>query len=588
MLAREMRASVARAMSLRRRAALLPLAALLAVAALLLLADLGGPRLWEDESDTALFARSIARHGLPLAWDGRTFVDSDDGLRVVPRALGQPLVMVGTPWLPYYAAAASFAVFGESEWAARLPFALAAIATVAALYAWVLRSTGCIRSAFAAGFLLLASTQFLLYGREARSYAFNMLLTVLVLAGFERLGERRRDPWLALAAIGLFHAQILPAALALAACAAVALLRADQRKRFVPLVLRAPWVIAATVPWLALSWSATGTNWASLESAAELLPRAGQLAVEATVAIPWIGFAIGVPLLWRRCADGDRLLLALCGAWLAAFAVLTPLALSQSLLEVVGLRYVCGVLPVAAAVSGVLIARASRGRVIAYAALLALFAATELAGGALPWLAIGETRRAGGVLWQAPRTLADKLLNTTWASIARGLGARAPGTLAQIVDLLSRESGRDDVVLTNFGWDALYWYAERPIGMRIAVDAPVRRAAQRMGLPAYVFDYDHAQWLVWRGGNEALLGYPLTLLQWRLPEVRAALAKRGARLEEVAALPETLWENRPELYWHRFPEARRPFAPAALAGGTPYDDARIFRIRWSEPAPSDD
>ena len=181
-------------MPLFRRAALVPLAALLAVAALLLLADLGDPWLWEDESDTALFARSIVRHGLPLAWDGHSFVDSDDGLRVVPRAFGQPLVMVGTQWLPYYAAAASFALLGESEWAARLPFALTAIATLAVLYGLVLRSTGCVRSAFAAGLLLLASTQFLLYGREARSYAPNMLLTLLVLAGFLRLGERRRDP----------------------------------------------------------------------------------------------------------------------------------------------------------------------------------------------------------------------------------------------------------------------------------------------------------------------------------------------------------------------------------------------------------
>src|SRR4030095_4134180 len=134
----------------RRRRELAPLVVLLAIAAVLLFADLGGPRLWEDESDTALYARSITRHGLPLAWDGRTFVDSDDGHRVVAHALGPPLVMVGTPWLPYYAAAASFAVFGESEWAARLPFALAALAAVGALYTFVLRATGCIRSALAA------------------------------------------------------------------------------------------------------------------------------------------------------------------------------------------------------------------------------------------------------------------------------------------------------------------------------------------------------------------------------------------------------------------------------------------------------
>lgn len=565
-----------------RRAAFLPLAALVALAAALLFADLGGPRLWEDESDTALYARSIATHALPLAWDGTTFVDSDDGLRVVPRALGRPLVMVGTPWLPYYAAAASFAVLGESEWSARLPFALAALGTVVALYLLVLRTTGCTRAAFASALLLLASTQFLLYGREARSYAPNMLLTVLVLWAFLRVGTRRRDPWLAIAAALLFHVQILPAAIAIAACGGLAIAVREHRARFVPLLARAPWVMAATLPWLALSWSATGTNWASLESAAELGPRIGQLAVEATVAIPWLGWAIGIPFAWRSLRDGDRRLLALCGAWLAACALLTPLALSQPLLEVVGLRYVCGLLPIAAAVTGVVIARASRGRTAVYAALLALFAATHLAGGALPWLASGETHRAAGVLWQTPRATSDKLFNTTWLSFATSLGVREPTTLDRIVEQIDRGAAPDDVVLTNFGWDALYWYSARPIGMRIATDAPVRRAARQLGLPAYVFGYDRARWLVWRGGNETLLGYPLTLLQWRLPEVRAQLERRGARLEEVARFPETLWANRPELYWHRFAGDDRPFAPAALADRSPYEDARVFRIRESD------
>src|SRR5262249_30350475 len=153
-------------------------------------------------------------------------------------------------------------------------------ATVAALYAFVFRATGCARAAFAACAVLLASTQFLLYGREARSYAPNMLLSVGVLWGFLRLGERRRDPWLAIAAVLLSHAQILPAVIVLAACGAVALLRADDRSRLRPLLARAPFVAAATLPWFALSWAATGANWSPLASAAELGPRVGQLAVE--------------------------------------------------------------------------------------------------------------------------------------------------------------------------------------------------------------------------------------------------------------------------------------------------------------------
>jgi hypothetical protein len=108
----------------------------------------------------------------------------------------------------------------------------------------------------------------------------------------------------------------------------------------------------------------------------------------------------------------------------------------------------------------------------------------------------------------------------------------------------------------------------------------VAAAAKRMGLPPYVFGLAHAEWLVWRGGNEAWLGYPLTLGPWRLDEVRARLAARGAPLEEVASFPETLWENRPEPYWRRSPR-RPPFLPAALAEGPPYAPARLFRIARS-------
>ena len=123
-----------------------PRLAVLAVAAHLIFFDLGGPWLWEDEGDTAAFARNIVATGLPTAWDGRTFLDSDYGFRLVPRLFGHDLVMVGTPWLPFYATAASFALFGESNAAARLPFAIASFASIALLYLLVLRATRCTRA----------------------------------------------------------------------------------------------------------------------------------------------------------------------------------------------------------------------------------------------------------------------------------------------------------------------------------------------------------------------------------------------------------------------------------------------------------
>ena len=555
----------------------LSLLALLPFAALLVLVDLGGPLLWEDEGDTAVYARTILHFGVPRAWDGRNFIDSDDGLRVAPRALGQDLVMVGTPWLPYYVTAASFALFGESEWAARLPFALAALATVAMLYALVLRATGCMRAAFAAALLLLASAQFLLYARESRSYALNMLLTVALLWGFLRLGERRRDPWLAVAAVLLFHVQILPAALALGACAAVALGVPEARHRLRPLLARAPFVAALTLPWLWISWSAAGANWQPLQYAGQLPSRLAQLGAESTLMIPYLGWALGLPLVWRRLGSGDRTLLALAFAWLALCALLVPMLLSATLLVVVGLRYVCGLLPLSAAVTGLLVARASEGRNAVYAGLLVLFGATHLAGNALPWLALGETRRVGDVAaLNVPRELPDKLLNKQWWDLVRGLGVRDPGSLPAILDFLRLHASANEVVLTNFGWDNLYFYTNLPQALRIAENAPAREAARELGLPPYVFGVDGADWVVWRSGAGVLLSYSID-------DLANQLAQRGARLEPMGRLPDALWENRPELQWHRFPRIGYPFAPRRTgAAGARYPDTRLFRVHWPE------
>jgi hypothetical protein len=554
------------------------LLAVLAIAAPLIFFDLGGPWLWEDEGDTAAFARNIVATGVPTAWDGRNFLDSDFGFREVPRLLGHDLVMVGTPWLPFYATAASFALFGESNATARLPFALASFASVVLLYSFVLRTTGCARAALAASLLLLASAQFLLYAREARSYGFNLLFTLLLLWGFLRLGEKRRDPWLVIAAILLFHTQILPAAIALGACGLLALFHPRFRSRLVPLLWRAPWVIAGTLPWVLISWNATQTNWSPLASWLDHPGRILQVFSETWVAVPWLGWLIAIPLCWRRFSARDRDLLAIAAAFLLVLFAVLPFALTKTQQMVVGLRYVCALLPIAAAVTGLVVARASGGRPLAYVALLVLFGATHLAGNSLPWFGLGESRHIGGRLAfvSVPLEARDKVANTTWWYFVRGLGVANTGTLADLVGFLQQNAGPDDVVVTNFAWDNLYYYTRRPQGFRIAPQAPIVATARALGLPEYVFGLDGADWVIWRHGADPLPDHPFE-------KVRSELEARGARLEPVASFRETLWENRPELHWHRFPRVGHPFAPARVGPrGRKWPDAIVFRVVWPQ------
>src|SRR5438270_5195805 len=102
---------------------------IMAVSGVLLFTNLGAGYLWADEGDTAVLARNITQFGIPRAWDGITFMDSDYGARV-----NDHLVMVSSPWLQYYVTAASFFLFGENTFAARVAFALVGLATVWVAY----------------------------------------------------------------------------------------------------------------------------------------------------------------------------------------------------------------------------------------------------------------------------------------------------------------------------------------------------------------------------------------------------------------------------------------------------------------------
>jgi len=56
-----------------------PFAVVALVGAVLIFTNLGTDYLWEDEGDTAALASNIFKFGVPKAWDGAAFLDSDHG-----------------------------------------------------------------------------------------------------------------------------------------------------------------------------------------------------------------------------------------------------------------------------------------------------------------------------------------------------------------------------------------------------------------------------------------------------------------------------------------------------------------------------
>lgn len=221
------------------------LCALAALSGTLLLANLGNQVLWQDEAQTALLARTILEHGIPLGTDGTNSFSQELGAEYGPDGVWR-----WHTWLSFYAVAASFAVFGQTTFAARLPFALAGIGCV--LLGWALaRELWRDRVAAAAtGLLLSLSVPFLILARQCRWYALAAFLALAGLLAYSRIrrGERRWAVALLVSAVLLFHTHYLYCAALLGSCCLHAALL--ERERWRPTLAAAVGASALSLPWL--------------------------------------------------------------------------------------------------------------------------------------------------------------------------------------------------------------------------------------------------------------------------------------------------------------------------------------------------
>ena len=260
-----------------------PFAVLATLGLALLLTGLGSDYLWEDEGDTAVLASNILKYGVPKAWDGVTFIDSDRGARD-----NDDLVMVSHPWVQYDVAAASFLVFGENTFSARLPFALAGWLTILLVYAFVWRTTANRWAAFCAAALMVLSVQFLLYCRQCRNYSLSMLLTCWLFWIFFRMKSARGCALFAVAAILLFHTHpigIVPVGV-LGILTLIYKPFAPQRRWF---WLASPAILILTLPWLALARGGYSENTQQVQSVGQFFERVAQYLLECASVTPLIG-----------------------------------------------------------------------------------------------------------------------------------------------------------------------------------------------------------------------------------------------------------------------------------------------------------
>lgn len=170
-----------------------------AVGLFLAFCDLDGRLFWTDEAENAVLARNILKFGVPKVDDGINHISlHGDGFDA------RDEVWTWSPWLPEYVTAASFAVFGETTWAGRAPFAFLGWLTVAILGAVAWRIYRSHRITLAAMLLLGTSEVFLLHIRQCRYYSITVFAEILLLYGiYQILTKNKTGPWLILAALTL-------------------------------------------------------------------------------------------------------------------------------------------------------------------------------------------------------------------------------------------------------------------------------------------------------------------------------------------------------------------------------------------------
>jgi len=221
-------------------------ALLSAVAAWLFLANLGDQRLWQDEAQTVLIAKTVMTDGVPRGYDGKNFFSQERG-----REYGHNYVYRWHPWFPFYLLAGVFAICGIDDLTARLPFALMGWATVPLCY-WFARSLWqSRRAAVLAAVLLATCVPFLVLSRQCRYYSPCALFSLLGLIAYYQLVRRKRWAGIAfvVSATLLFHSLFFYWAVLVTAILIHAAIFHRERLRAVALwsgvtfLLNLPWLI---------------------------------------------------------------------------------------------------------------------------------------------------------------------------------------------------------------------------------------------------------------------------------------------------------------------------------------------------------
>jgi hypothetical protein len=506
------------AMTSSRRLEALAQLAIYGLAAVLLFWGLTEKYLWQDEAATAVLAVRMLKFGRPLAYDGKNLLtidmqDDDDDASVSartknPQAAIDYYVAEGNfkkdttwkwqPWGLFAIAAASIKLLGQTTLGARLPFALAGLATVPLLFYLVRKQFGSFHAAAIAGLLLVCNCYWILHARQCRYYSVSSLFLVLTLMAYARWQWGGRSAAAFIVAAWCWfqvdYGTVLPVLAVLFLEALLTHPRAFRRTVTAGAILGA--ALAPFVWFYDLLHRGSDADGTWLQRAAQNLFNLNEYV------FPLLLLAAVVYLLWRNwhsLPEGQRRLLSVgCGIVLA-LALWIPTVTVYAFV-----RYVIIAAPVGAMLAAWLVTRLRDVRLAWLAA--AVLIATPLLSAPVRAIARPADWWQGSIWYR-----------TEWQDLRNEIFGHQPDPNRLVIDYLRSHAAPTDEILINYEDIPLMYYLPNPIRGGIAT---FRVEDDARNPPRWVVIRHSADFVHWAVFQREMARYQWQVVPLKAPDIQ--------------------------------------------------------------------
>jgi hypothetical protein len=492
-------------------------AVIVTLAAILLFWNLTAKDLWQDEAATAVLASRMLKFGRPVAYDGVNLLtidiydDQDDA--TISRRTKDPKTAIDyyiqegefkrdytwiwQPWGLFAIAAVSIKILGQTTLAARLPFALAGLATVPLLYRFVRKQFDSLPMAAISALLLVLNSYWILCARQCRYYSVSSLFLVLTLLAYAHWQWGGRGPAAFIAAAWCWfqvdYGTVLPVLAVLFLDSALANRRALWRTVRTGLILA---VTLAPFVWFYELWHRAPKS----EYTWNFRFRQDLFNMNEFVVLVLLVAAFLVARRWKSLADAERRMVAVTCGIIVAFTLWIPTVTYHSFI-----RYAVMVIPIGALLTAWVLVRIS-GPLLRLAWLAAALLVVT------PWLSV-PLRGIGlpPVFWRGNAAFRVEL-----KQLATEVFGHPPDPNRLVIDWLRQHSTPSDEILINYEDIPLMYYLPNPIrggiaAFRVEDDsiAPPRFLVLRQSVP-----FTH-----WPQYYREVLRYNWNILPLKVPDV---------------------------------------------------------------------